>query len=71
MEKTKLNFEEKLSRLDVIVKTMETKTLSLDESIALFDEGIAIIKLLEGALSEAEAKVAVIIGSDKVTSAKE
>lgn len=71
MEKQKINFEEKLSRLDVIVKTMETKTLSLDESIALFDEGIAIIKLLEGALSEAEAKVAVIIGSDKVTSAKE
>jgi len=67
MEKQKINFEEKLSRLDVIVKTMETKTLSLDESIALFDEGIAMIKLLEGALSEAEAKVAVIIGSDKVT----
>jgi len=71
MEKTKINFEEKLSRLDVIVKTMETKTLSLDESIALFDEGIAIIKLLEGALSEAESKVAVIIGSDKVTNTKE
>ena len=67
MEKQKINFEEKLSRLDVIVKTMETKTLSLDESIALFDEGIAMIKLLEDALSEAEAKVAVIIGSDKVT----
>lgn len=71
MEKQKINFEEKLSRLDVIVKTMETKTLSLDESIALFDEGIAIIKLLEGALSEAEAKVAVIIGSDNITGSKE
>lgn len=65
MEKKKINFEEKLARLDVIVKTMETKILSLDESISLFDEGNAIIKDLEQALTEAESKVAAIVEADK------
>jgi exodeoxyribonuclease VII small subunit len=67
METNKIDFETQLARLDVIVKTMETKTLPLDESLALFDEGISIIKRLEASLSVAEAKVTQIVGSDKVT----
>ncbi len=70
MEKKKVDFESQLSRLDVIVKTMESKTLPLEESLSLFDEGIAIIKHLEVSLNEAEAKITEILGSDKVTNKK-
>lgn len=71
MDKKKVDFESQLARLDVIVKTMESKTLPLDESLALFDEGIAIIKVLEVSLNDAEAKITEILGSDKVTNKKQ
>ncbi len=71
MEKNKVDFESQLSRLDVIVKTMESKTLPLDESLALFDEGIAIIKQLEVSLNDAEKKITEILSSDKVTNKKQ
>ncbi len=71
MEKKKIDFENQLTRLDVIVKTMESKTLPLEESLSLFDEGISIIKNLEVSLNEAEAKITEILGSDKVTNKKQ
>lgn len=56
-----INFEERLSRLEEIVATIESKTLPLDESIAMYQEGKAIIKLLEDALKDAESKIADIL----------
>jgi len=50
---------------------MESKTLPLDESLALFDEGIAIIKQLEVSLNDAEKKITEILSSDKVTNKKQ
>jgi exodeoxyribonuclease VII small subunit len=44
------DFEKALERLNEIVKTMESKALPLQEGIALFEEGSALIKKLEGAL---------------------
>lgn len=56
-----VNFEKQLARLEEIVATIESKTLSLDASIALYQEGKEIIKTLESSLKEAEAKIADII----------
>jgi len=53
----KISFEDKLKRLDQIVKAIEEKTLPLDESIKLYEEGTKIINELEEALKEAEHKV--------------
>ena len=36
----KLSFEEALERLEIIIKRMETEELPLDESLAIFQEGI-------------------------------
>ena len=56
-----INFEKKLARLEEIVATIENKTLPLEESIALYQEGKTIIKTLEGALKDAEKKISDII----------
>jgi len=57
----KIDFEKELKRLEEISSKMENKTISLDESIALYEEGIKITKKLEEALKEAEKKVEAVI----------
>ena len=57
----KIDFEKELKRLEEISSKMENKTISLDESIALYEEGIKITKRLEEALKEAEKKVEAVI----------
>lgn len=57
----KIDFEKELKRLEEIASKMEDKTISLDESIALYEEGIKITKKLEEALKEATLKVENII----------
>ena len=57
----KMKFEDKLKRLDEIVETMSNKSLSLDDSIALYEEGNKIIKDLEKAFKEAENKIEKVI----------
>ena len=57
----KIDFEKELKRLEEIASKMENKTISLDESIALYEEGIKITKKLEEALKEAEKKVESVI----------
>ena len=59
----KMKFEDKLKRLDEIVETMSNKSLSLDDSIALYEEGNKIIEDLEKALKEAENKIEKVIES--------
>jgi len=56
-----INFERDLARLEEIVATIEGKTLPLEKSIGLYQEGKAIIKSLEDALKDAEKKIAEII----------
>lgn len=56
-----INFEKKLTRLEEIVTMIENKTLPLEESIALYQEGKKIIEELEMALKDAESKIAEIV----------
>ena len=57
----KLDFESELKRLEEISNKMEDKAISLDESIALYEEGVKITKRLEEALKEAKEKVEAVI----------
>ncbi len=59
-----INFEEELNTLNEIVEKIENNVLPLDESIKLFEKGSAIIKKLNGALKEAETKMAKIISTE-------
>lgn len=62
MEK-EINVEEQLKRLQEIVNKIESSSISIDESISLYEEGQKIIKSLENALQEAEKKVETIVQS--------
>lgn len=57
----KINIEKEFARLQEIGEKMEDKTISLDESISLYEEGIKIIKKLEEALKEAEKRIEEVI----------
>ena len=55
-----LPFEAAISRLEVIVKAMEGDTVSLDERLALYEEGVALVRRLTRELDEAEQKVRIL-----------
>ena len=61
MAEKKIDFAKQSKRLDQIVQEISSKALPLDESLKLYEEGMKIIKELEGALQEAEAKVEKVI----------
>ena len=61
MAEKKNDFAKQSERLDQIVQEISSKALPLDESLKLYEEGMKIIKELEGALQEAEAKVEKVI----------
>ena len=56
-KKNPLSFEEALSRLDEIVRHLEKGDLPLGESLALYEEGTALIASCSKMLDEAEQKV--------------
>lgn len=56
-KKTKISFEENLSRLEEISTLLESENLGLDESISLFEEGIKLSKSCMTALKKAELKI--------------
>jgi len=53
----RLSFEEALSRLDKIVQTLEAGGLTLEEAIALFEEGMGLAKICSERLDAAELKI--------------
>lgn len=53
----KLSFEQALQRLEQVVKELETGDLSLDNALALFQEGVALARQCGVQLDEAEAKI--------------
>ena len=57
MASRKMSFEESLNRLDEIVRHLEKGDLPLSESLALFEEGTALMTSCSEMLDEAEQKV--------------
>ncbi len=56
-EKEGPTFEEALKRLEHIVERMERGDLPLDESLALFQEGIELSRICTGQLNAADERV--------------
>jgi exodeoxyribonuclease VII small subunit len=54
-------FEDAMKELENIVKRLESGDLSLEESIKLFEEGVALSKYCSGKLEEAEKKVSILV----------
>lgn len=60
-EKQSESFETKLTRLEHIVKLLESPDVSLDDSVALFREGKTLSAACEALLKDAESSVSVLI----------
>ena len=53
-------FEDAVTELERIVASMESGSLSLEESLARFERGIALLHHCRGALESAEQKIRVL-----------
>lgn len=60
MAENKMTFESALSRLEEIVRAMESGSAALDSSLSLFEEGIGLVKFCTRALDTAEQKVKIL-----------
>lgn len=56
-----MDFEKALTRLETIVKDMETGTLSLETMMAYFEEGSKLVKYCSDKLNEVERKIEQLI----------
>lgn len=57
-------FEEAISKLEDIVKQLESGDAPLDQSLALFEQGIKLSKSCQKMLDDAEKKVSVLLTND-------
>jgi len=54
-------FEQSLKRLEEIVDQLEGDDLELEQSLALFEEGVKLARACNQRLDEAEKKVAILL----------
>lgn len=57
MEHTELSFEQALARLEEIVRSLENGQTKLEDSLALYEEGIRLVRLCNDRLDHAEQKI--------------
>ncbi len=64
-DKKELGFEDAVKRLEELVAALETGKAPLDESLKLFEEGVALVAICKKQLDEAEQKVKLLTEGDK------
>ena len=57
MEQKDLQFEQALERLEAVVKRLESGNATLDEALADYEEGIALVRLCNEQLDAAQLRV--------------
>lgn len=62
------DFEQALTRLEELVRQMESGNLSLDQMIARFEEGMKLAKFCDEKLNEVERKIEMLVQQgDKIS----
>lgn len=61
---TDLKFEDCLTRLEQIVTALEAGNLPLDESLKVFEEGIALARHCSRYLEDAERRIEILVKDD-------
>ncbi|AQZ93789.1 exodeoxyribonuclease VII small subunit [Halopseudomonas phragmitis] len=56
-KKTTIDFEQSLTDLQALVERLESGELSLEESLTAFEQGVALTRDCQQALTQAEQKV--------------
>lgn len=64
MSRKKPSFEEALSRLEELVRKLESGELSLEQSISCFEEGVRLARDCGRQLEKAEQKVRLLLEED-------
>ncbi len=59
-KKENMTFESATARLEEIVKLLERGNSSLDESLKLYEEGVALVRFCNEALDNAEKRIKVL-----------
>ena len=59
-EKKKMSLEESMTRLEEIVKEMESEKLSLERSLKLYEEGIGLVEKCSSELENAKRKIQIL-----------
>ena len=71
MEQTNMKFEEALARLEEIVRALDSGAAPLDESLALFEEGVRLVKLCSEKLDSAEQTVKILVRGEDGTAVEQ
>lgn len=61
---SKLSFEENLTKLEDLVKKLESGENNLDEAVKLYQEGIALAKICHEELKQAEEVIVKLMDSN-------
>lgn len=65
MAENKISFEEAFEKLRQISEKIESENLTLDESIALFEEGVKLSAYCSKILEEAKQKITKLSGDNQ------
>ena len=57
MAKATKSFEESMTRLEEVVRILESGSATLDESLKLYEEGISLVRSCSAKLDQAEKKI--------------
>ncbi len=68
MARKKMKFEEALARLEQIVDELEGGDLTLDDSIAKYEEGVKTLKQCYAILHDAEKRVEILMQGEGASS---
>ena len=58
-----MTFREAMAELEGIVSKLESNTLELEDSLAAYERGVALLRDLQGRLTGAQQKVDVLMGT--------
>ncbi len=68
-KKSTIDFEEALTKLEAQVRRLESGSITLDESLAAFEEAVGLVKICNEKLEHAEQRVRILTeGADGVVS---
>ena len=56
----KINFEEAMAKLEGEVKKLDSGSMTLDESIAAFEEAVKLVRICNERLEDAERRVRIL-----------
>lgn len=59
-----MTFEKAFARLEAIVRRMETGDTKLEESLQLFEEGVALTRLCSSLLDKAEQRINLLVAGE-------